>query len=60
MIIQTEFVSEESADGEDNYDKYSDMYELGRTPPRSVMASNRKWHENKKHIREMGKRWVKL
>jgi hypothetical protein len=37
----------------------ADLYdELGRTPPRLSMARNRKWSADKKHNREMEKRWV--
>ena len=36
-----------------------DLYdELGRTPPRMSMARNRKWSADKRHTREMEKRWT--
>ena len=53
-------ISGDSVDGHSEEEGVDPYDELGRTPPRQIMARNRKWSAAKKHGKEMEKRFVNL
>ena len=57
VLLEEDEASEDDVDGDYTDDDLHDKYdELGRTPPRQVVARNRKWSSDKKLMRDHDRR----